>query len=576
MKQETEEEDFSPRTLSMIASLEDSEESRTLVAQLKAARYLLAYRYMWCLCHAVTQGFVIVGACMFMIGFSQCLLLMHDMTLGSNILGKQLKEAAPTSDHVKREVTTPEVGATAVKAPFPPEPPLPPAIPPAVPKEPTLRPKEPDYPPPGWVAPTEPKAPGPSPEDLMRQQRLLAEQMYEAARQEGPVMPRMPIFTGPTAPDMTNVWLQQQQDIMKQQQTSFLIKQEQARMDFLTEQQKQFEMQQQAVLTQMQQQGCMPGPAASTSFLSVGGPMQEAMSLQEERRRDFMVEQERLRQQQQREEERMEQQRMEQEQQLRHQRELERMEEQRMEQERLQQEQDAAARAEEEARLLQEEEEVRRNSEESRMLAQELYDLESKAEKLRNQMIAKSSQSKAPGYPRAYVIPANWPKEVPLPPIPPPVPTMVPQPRTPPIPPQPTRSRSPRGSNTSLSERVRQVAKEQLAPGAAKAKEYLMQQVQQMQQAQTAAATEQQVQHMQQAQTAAATEPEDARPPKRHKDDGVPPQPKAMPRLPTMPPKPKHSSAKPQPETPKQPPGSPAPAVGVRLACTQHALLMCA
>lgn len=56
---------------------------------------------------------------MFMIGFSQCLLLMHDMTLGSNILGKQLKEAAPTSDHVKREVTTPEVGATAVKAPFP-------------------------------------------------------------------------------------------------------------------------------------------------------------------------------------------------------------------------------------------------------------------------------------------------------------------------------------------------------------------------------------------------------------------------------------------------------------------------
>ena len=110
MKQETEEEDFSPRTLSMIASLEDSEESRTLVAQLKAARYLLAYRYMWCLCHAVTQGFVIVGACMFMIGFSQCLLLMHDMTLGSNILGKQLKEAAPTSDHVKREVTTPEVG----------------------------------------------------------------------------------------------------------------------------------------------------------------------------------------------------------------------------------------------------------------------------------------------------------------------------------------------------------------------------------------------------------------------------------------------------------------------------------
>ena len=40
-----------------------------------------------------------------------------------------------------------------------------------------------------------------------------------------------------------------------------------------------------------------------------------------------------------------------------------------------------------------------------------------------------------------------------------------------------------------------------------------MQQVQQMQQAQTAAATEQQVQHMQQAQTAAATEPEDARPP---------------------------------------------------------------
>ena len=186
------------------------------------------------------------------------------------------------------------------------------------------------------------------------------------------------------------------------------------------------------------------------------------------------------------------------------------------------------------------------------------------------------SRSKAPGYPRAYVIPANWPKEVPLPPIPPPVPTMVPQPRTPPIPPQPTRSRSPRGSNTSLSERVRQVAKEQLAPGAAKAKEYLMQQVQQMQQAQTAAATEQQVQHMQQAQTAAATGPEDARPPKRHKDDGVPPQPKAMPRLPTMPPKPKHSSAKPQPETPKQPPGSPAPAVGVRLACTQHALLMCA
>ena len=54
----------------------------------------------------------------------------------------------------------------------------------------------------------------------MRQQRLVAEQMYEAARQEGPVMPRMPIFTGPTAPDMTNVWLQQQQDIMKQQQTT--------------------------------------------------------------------------------------------------------------------------------------------------------------------------------------------------------------------------------------------------------------------------------------------------------------------------------------------------------------------
>ncbi|CAE7827987.1 unnamed protein product [Symbiodinium sp. CCMP2592] len=332
VKQETEEEDFSPRTLAMIASLDDSVESQALVAQ--------------------------------------------------------LKEAAPTSEHVKKEATTPEE-----RAPFPPEPPMPP-----MPKEPALVPKEPSYPPPGWGpkepacpppgwVPQEPKMSGPPAEDLLRQQKLLAEQMYEAARQEAPVP------GGPSSTEMQQAWLQQQHDVMKQQQTQFLIKQEQARMDFLNEQQKQFEMQHQAVLVQMQQQGCT-GQAAVPSFGSVGGPMLEAMSIQEDRRRQFMVEQERLLQQQQREE-MMEKQRMEQ--QLQQQRQ---MEEQRMEQERLQREQDEAARAAEEERLLLEEEEVRRAAQESQRMAKELYELEARAERLRNHMIAQSSQSKAPGVPR--------------------------------------------------------------------------------------------------------------------------------------------------------------------------------
>ena len=209
------------------------------------------------------------------------------------------------------------------------------------------------------------------------------------------------------------------------------------------------------------------------------------------------------------------------------------MERERLEQERLEQQrmQDEADRALEEERLRIEEEEQRRRAVESEALAKEIYELEARAERLRKEMVSRSSQPM--GATRPFVIPSNWPKDVPLPPVPPPVP--APSQHTPITPPPPpSRSRSPKGS---LRERVRKVAEQQeqqvqdTGAAAATAKEYLKAQLQQ--------------------QAKPATDEE--RPVKRHKDDGIPAQPKQMPR--TLPPKPKVPA--------KATPGSPAPAVGV-------------
>ena len=279
---------------------------------------------------------------------------MHvDVTLciyisSTNILGKQTKALeAEARGGVKTEAETPDgAGDTkASEAPFPPEPRR-------------LVPKQPTYPPPGYKPvpqqpPAQPSVPQPktppSNHDLLQQQHMLAQHVHDTAMREQAQkysMHCMPQFTGPAALDMQETWLLQQQDIMRQQQTSFLIQQEQQRMDFLMEQQRQYELQQQAVQLQQKQTGAAAGTAAAASFQSLGGPMQEAMSIQEESRHAFLLEQERqLREQNRKEEmEKMERERLEQE----------RLEQERLEQQRMQ---DEADRALEEERLRIEEEE---------------------------------------------------------------------------------------------------------------------------------------------------------------------------------------------------------------------------
>ena len=102
-----------------------------------------------------------------------------------------------------------------------------------------------------------------------------------------------------------------------------------------------------------------------------------------------------------------------------------RAEEQRLEEERrFLQDQQELLEAQEEANRVE-----RETAEETRQLAEELYRVEKQAEALRNAMIQKSSASKAPAgkapATRLYVVPPNWPKDVPLPPIPPPVPSQT-------------------------------------------------------------------------------------------------------------------------------------------------------
>ena len=73
MKQETEEDDFSPTAVAMIATLDDSEESRELVEQLRAARCLAAsvscFREVgshFCACMFELALFSWHGSCMLM------------------------------------------------------------------------------------------------------------------------------------------------------------------------------------------------------------------------------------------------------------------------------------------------------------------------------------------------------------------------------------------------------------------------------------------------------------------------------------------------------------------------------
>ncbi|CAE7023435.1 unnamed protein product [Symbiodinium sp. CCMP2456] len=113
----------------------------------------------------------------------------------------------------------------------------------------------------------------------------------------------------------------------------------------------------------------------------------------------------------------------------------------------------------------------RARQDENKRLAEELFKVEKRAEALRQAMISRSSGSKAQGAParsgHLYVIPPNWPKDVLIPPIPPPVPVAqrtpsqpTPSTTSPPIPmpsTPPARSRSPVGTG-SLAEQVRKVA----------------------------------------------------------------------------------------------------------------------
>ena len=148
----------------------------------------------------------------------------------TNILGKQTKALeAEARGGVKTEAETPDgAGDTkASEAPFPPEPRR-------------LVPKQPTYPPPGYKPvpqqpPAQPSVPQPktppSNHDLLQQQHMLAQHAAMREQAQKYSMHCMPQFTGPAALDMQETWLLQQQDIMRQQQTSFLIQQEQQHMD---------------------------------------------------------------------------------------------------------------------------------------------------------------------------------------------------------------------------------------------------------------------------------------------------------------------------------------------------------
>ena len=282
----------------------------------------------------------------------------------------------------------------------------------------------------------------------------------------------------------------------------------------MLQQQKQFELQTQAVLVQQGQQpgAQQPVTAAEASLhgmLSPPGPVQDAMLVQQQQLRAFQVQQEQEQQQ--------------------------RLEAERLAEEHRRKQEEKLLAEQEELLAMQEEAErqARASAEESKRLAEELYVVEKRAEALRQAMISKSSASKAGGGPvrpnHLFVIPPNWPKDVLIPPIPPPVPKttqQVPsQPATPPM-----RSRSP-VPRASLSEQVKKVA------GESDPKAYLRARLE------AAAAVNE------------ATESEE--PAKRQKVDasGQPVPTKAMP---TLPPKPKVPAV---PSPPKA--GSPAPAVGV-------------
>ena len=346
--------------------------------------------------------------------------------------------------------------------------------------------------------------------DLLKQQAWLAGQVYHAAETEART---------DAAAQSPTAWLQQQQALMKEQATAFLIQQEQQRMNFVLQQQKQFELQTQAVLAQQSQQ---QPPQQPVSMAEAGlhgmmspGPVQDAMLLQQQQVKAFEEKQE------QEERQRLEAERLAEE-------------HRRQQEERMLQEQQELLATQEEA-----ERQDRENAVENQRLAEELYQVEKRAEALRLAMISKSSASKAGGIParpnHLYVIPPNWPQDVLIPPIPPPVPPKA-QPCQPATP--PARSRSPVAvAKVSLSDKVRK-----LAGGDTDPKAYLRARLE------AAAAMNE------------AMAPEEPQEPetKRQKEAGGQAVPtKAMPRA-TLPPKPKVSV----PSPPKAP-GSPAPAVGV-------------
>ena len=340
--------------------------------------------------------------------------------------------------------------------------------------------------------------------DLLRQQAWLAGQAYHAGAAES---------SGAMSP---TVWLQRQQQLMKDRQTAFLIQQEQQRMSFMLQQQKNFEMQTRAAMQQQPQQLSAAEAAGLHGFMPEG-PVQDAMLLQQQQAQAFEAQQEQERQQKLEAEKRAEEFRLE-------------------EERRFLKEQEELLVAQEEAERME-----RETAAENQRLAAELYEVEKRAEALRLAMINKSSASKAGGKgppSRLFVIPPNWPKEVPLPPIPPPVPVPIQQPMTP-----PARSRSPRASN--LKDQVMKVAATAAPTGENDPKVYLRAQLQ----AAAAAGKADEGKDESQPEEPAA---------KRPKDAVV--QAKAMPKLATtLPPTPKVSKT----SQPPKAPGSPAPAVGV-------------
>ena len=144
--------------------------------------------------------------------------------------------------------------------------------------------------------------------DLLLQQSWLAGQVMNTAAQEAAAAEAT---ASPTA------WLEQQRELLKQQQTAFLIQQEQQRMTFMVQQQKQFEMQTRAVMMQAEQQQTPQQPVtfseASLHGMMGPGPVQDAMRLQKEQVEAFQAQQEQEQQQKMEAERRAEEQRLEEE-----------------------------------------------------------------------------------------------------------------------------------------------------------------------------------------------------------------------------------------------------------------------